>query len=228
MNLRLAQTTVAFVAMASLIPSAKAADKRFMSTPRDPHTYSRPATPEDFRPLAAPKAPAAAAFIASMLVVDPIVNNVDPLLKNDSSAGFRGEISVAAVQSSLDSKIGNNIVLTDFEEEWGATAPLWLSTNGGTLWSKNFTIDVPPGSPSAVGCPCDQTVDFNPLTGALAGVFLTNGPIFSALSSNLTTSPGAFNFFTVGGVAQPVNHLVVGSNPDQPSERVNDFETAGV
>jgi len=28
MNLRLAQTTVAFVAMASLIPSAKAADKR--------------------------------------------------------------------------------------------------------------------------------------------------------------------------------------------------------
>jgi hypothetical protein len=62
MNLRLAQTTVAFVAMASLIPSAKAADKRFMSSPRDPHTYSRPATPEDFRPLAAPKTPAAAAF----------------------------------------------------------------------------------------------------------------------------------------------------------------------
>jgi hypothetical protein len=216
MNLRLAQTAVAFVAMASLVPSAKAADKHFMSTPRDTQIYSRPAIREDFRPLAAPKAPAAAAFIASLLVVDPIVNNTDPSLKNDSSFGFRGEISIAAVQSSLDSIIGNNIVLTDFEEQWGATAPLWLSSNGGTIWSKNFTINVPPGSPSALGCPCDQTVDFNPLTGALAGVFLGNGTIFSALSSKLTISPGAFNFFTVGGVAQTVNHLVVGSNPDQP------------
>src|SRR5450631_1381208 len=99
MNLRLAQTTMAFVAMASLVPSAKAADKSGMSTPRDTQIYSRPAIREDFRPLAAPKAPAAAAFIASMLVVDPIVNNTNPSLKNDSSAGFRGEISVAAVQS---------------------------------------------------------------------------------------------------------------------------------
>jgi hypothetical protein len=53
MNLRLAQTTMAFVAMASLVPSAKAADKRFMSTPRDTHIYSRPATPKisDLYPL---------------------------------------------------------------------------------------------------------------------------------------------------------------------------------
>ena len=216
MNLRLARTTIAFVAMAGLVPYAKAADRSGMSTPRDPHTYSRPATPEDFRPLAAPKTPAAAAFIASMLVVDPIVNNVDPTLKNDSSVGFRGEISVAAIRGALDYKTSNKIVLTDFEEEWGTTAPLWLSTNGGTTWSKNFTINVPPGNPSAVGCPCDQTVDFNPLTGDLAGVFLTNGPIFSALSSNLTVSPGAFNYFAPGGVAQPVNHLVAGSSPDQP------------
>jgi hypothetical protein len=215
MNLRLAQTAVAFVVMASLVSYAKAADKSGKSTPRDTHTYSRPATPEDFRPLAAPKTPAAAAFIASMLVVDPIVNNVDPTLKNDSSAGFRGEISVAAAQSGPDSIVGNKIVLTDFEEEWGTTAPLWLSTNGGTTWRKNFTINVPPGTPSAVGCPCDQTIDFNPLTGVLAGVFLTNTPIISALSNNLTVSPGEFNYFTVGGVAQPVNHLVAGSAPDR-------------
>ena len=150
-----------------------------------------------------------------MLVVDPIVNNVDPTLKDNSSVGIRGEISVAALLGPPGSP-GNKIVLTDFEEAWGTTAPLWLSTNGGTTWSKNFTINVPPGSPSALGCPCDQTVDFNPLTGVLAGVFLANGPIFSALSSNLTVSPGAFNFFTVGGVAQPVNHLVAGSAPDKP------------
>ena len=156
------------------------------------------------------------AFIASMLVVDPVVNNIDPTLLMSSTFGFRGEISIAAVQSSLDSNIGNKIVLTDFEEQWGTTAPLWLSTNGGTTWSKNFTINVPPGDPGAVGCPCDQTVDFNPLTGALAGVFLTNDAIFSALSSKLTISPGAFNYFAVGGVAQKVNHLVAGSDPDQP------------
>ena len=88
-----------------------------------------------------------------MLVVDPIVNNTNPALKNDSSVGFRGEISIAAVQSSPDSKIGNNIVLTDFEEQWGATAPLWLSTNGGTIWSKNFTINVPPGRSWRGGLP---------------------------------------------------------------------------
>jgi hypothetical protein len=188
MTLRLGQTTLAFVAMASLVPSAKAADKRFMSTPRDTQIYSRPATREDFRPLAVPKAPAAAASIASMLVVDPIVNNTDPTLLMNSTFGFRGEISIAAVQSSPDSIIGNKIVLTDFEEQWGTTAPLWLSTNGGLIWSKNFTINVPPGSPSALGCPCDQTVDFNPLTGALAGVFLGNGTIFSALRVRPRTS----------------------------------------
>src|SRR5450631_931381 len=110
MNLRLAQTTMAFVAMASLVPSAEAADKRFMSTPRDTNLYSRPATREDFRPLAASETPA---IITNMLVVDPIVNNTDPTLLMNSTFGFRGEISVAAVQSSLDSKIGNNIVLTD-------------------------------------------------------------------------------------------------------------------
>ncbi len=213
MNLRLFPTAVAFVAIASLAPSAKAADKRFMSTPRDTNIYSRPASREDLRPLATPKLPA---FIASMLVVDPVVNNMDPTLLMSSTFGFRGEISIAAVQSSLDSKIGNKIVLTDFEEQWGATAPLWLSTNGGTTWSKNFAINAPPGDPGAVGCPCDQTVDFNPLTGALAGVFLTNDAIFSALSSKLTISPGAFNYFAVGGVAQKVNHLVAGSDPDQP------------
>ena len=43
MNLRLARTTIAFVAMAGLVPYAKAADKSGKSTPRDPHTYSRPA-----------------------------------------------------------------------------------------------------------------------------------------------------------------------------------------
>ncbi len=100
-----------------------------------------------------------------MLVVDAVVNNTDPLLRNDDTVGFRGELSIGAVVKSK----GSRIVLTDFEEPWGATAPLWLSRNQGLTWTKEFTINPPPGDPGAIGCPCDQTVDFNPRNGTLAG-----------------------------------------------------------
>jgi hypothetical protein len=204
MKYHLAQTTSAFVLMASLIPCAEAADKSFMSVPRGTHIISRPAIPEDFRPLAGNNPPP---FVGEMLVVDAVVNNTNPALKNDDTVGFRGEVSIGAVVQNS----GSRIVLTDFKEPWGATAPLWLSTNRGLTWTKEFTINPPPGAAGVLGCPCDQTVDFNPRTGALAGTFLTdNGAptnVFSALSSNLTTSPRAFSYFTVGGVAQATNHL---------------------
>jgi hypothetical protein len=201
---------VSFLAAVSLVPCAEAADKKFMSVPKDTHSYSRPAIREDFRPLSTLKG---TPIIFGTSVVDAVVNNTNPLLKFDDIAGFRGELSIGVVQFN-----GNRIVLTDFEEAWGATAPLWLSTNLGMTWTKEFTINPPPGVPF-LGCPCDQTVDFNPLTGDLAGAFLTVPTnVYSALSSNLTTTPGAFNYFTVGAVAQATNHLDVPSlgNADQP------------
>jgi hypothetical protein len=210
----LAQTTAALFAMASLVPCAEAADKRFMSVPRDTHTYSRPAVAEDFRPLAAPKT--LSPIVTSILVDDAVVNNIDPALKDDDTVGVRTEVSIAVHNDT--------IVLTNFEQTWGAPptgAPLWRSTNGGETWTKNFTINPPPGAAGTASCPCDQTVDFNPKTGDLAGTFLTSPPlnIYSAASSNLTVSPGDFSYFqSPPGTAVPTNHLVPNSSggADQP------------
>lgn len=100
--------------------------------------------------------------------------------------------------------------------QWGTTAPLWRSSDGGQMWTKDFTINPPPGDSGAIGCPCDQSVDFNPVNGTLAGTFLTDN-IFGAASNNLTVSPGAFNYFqSPPTTAVPTTHLVPGVDADQP------------
>jgi hypothetical protein len=104
------------------------------------------------------------------------------------------------------------VVITAGFGGWGFYAPLWLSRNGGNTWSKEFTINPPPGVPP--GCPCDQTVDFSFFTG-LAGTFLaSDGNVYSGLTRNPTIP--AFHYFqSPPGVAQPTNHLD-GTNVDQP------------
>ena len=84
--------TIAFFSLASLIPCAEAADKSFMSVPLDTTIHTRPAIAEDLRPLAPTKA--LAPSIISLFVADAVVNNTNPALKNDSTAGFRGEVSI--------------------------------------------------------------------------------------------------------------------------------------
>src|SRR5262249_10324059 len=64
----------------------------------------------------------------------------------------------------------NEVVITAFSGSWGATAPLWLSRNGGNTWTKEFTINPPPGVGGVPGCPCDQTVHFGSVFNRLAGV----------------------------------------------------------
>jgi len=211
------ENAVALFTLASLVSYAEAADKSVMSVPHDSNIYTRPAIPEDLRPLAKALAP----IITSTLVVDAVVNNTDPALKNSDTVGFRGEVSIGIVKSrhehhEHDGRRGPTIVLTDFEEPWGTTAPLWRSPDGGLMWTKEFTINPPPGDSGAIGCPCDQSVDFNPVNGTLAGTFLTDN-IFSAASNNLTVSPGAFNYFqSPPTTAVPTTHLVPGVSPDQP------------
>src|SRR6266852_1351998 len=179
------ENAVALFTLASLVSYAQAADKSVMSVPHDSNIYTRPAIPEDLRPLAKALAP----IITSTLVVDAVVNNTDPALKNSDTVGFRGEVSIGIVKSrhehhEHDGRRGPTIVLTDFEEPWGTTAPLWRSPDGGLMWTKEFTINPPPGDSGAIGCPCDQSVDFNPVNGTLAGTFLTT-KIFSGLAKTL-------------------------------------------
>jgi hypothetical protein len=70
MKIHSVETAIVLFSMASLIPCAEAADKSLMSVPRDTGIPSRPAIPEDFRPLPAPGAPQ----VVSMFVVDAVVN----------------------------------------------------------------------------------------------------------------------------------------------------------
>jgi hypothetical protein len=185
------------------ITSAKAEDDA-RSSPHDANKYARDMDPEDFGYVndEQPK----------FFVVDTVVNNSDPNLKNTDTFGDE-EVSIA-----VNPKNSNEIVITAFSGSWGSEAPLWLSTNGGQTWTKEFTVNPPPGAdPGAVsGCPCDQTVDFG---RRLAGTFLTFGPpdnVFSAFTRNPATA-GLFNYFqSPPGTAQATNHLDGVDNADQP------------
>jgi hypothetical protein len=121
-----------------------------------------------------------------------------------------GETSIA-----VNPRSPNEVVITAFSGSWGAAAPLWLSRNGGNTWSKDFTINPPPGVGGVPGCPCDQTVDFGSFFNRLAGTFLTVGPnnIYSAFTANPATFP---SFQYLGGPAQATNHLDGLNNEDQP------------
>jgi hypothetical protein len=189
-----------------VVPSAKADGSRG-SSPPDLRSYARRVIADDFIPLPLnPLEP----FQFDLSVVDTVVSNTDPNLKN-SETSSNTETSIA-----INPRRPNEIVITAFDGGWGATAPLWLSRNGGNSWTKAFTINPPPGAGGVSGCPCDQTVDFSRFHG-LAGSFLTVGPqnIYSALSHNPGTP--AFNYFqSPSGVAQPTNHLDGINNADQP------------
>ena len=209
MRTRLIQTIASFTILSGVAPSAMAADSSVRSFPPDLNKYQRPAIAQDQVPQRL--APSAATTI---LVVDAVVNNTDPNLKNTDTFND-GEVSIA-----INPNDPNRIVMTAFSGSWGATAPLWFSTNGGNLWTKRFTINPPPGVPGVLGCPCDQTIDFTK-TNALAGTFLTAGlgatNIYSAESFNLLSLTGAFNYFqSPPGVAQATNHLNGINNEDQP------------
>ena len=78
-----------------------------------------------------------------------VVNNTDPNLTNTDTFND-GETSITANPANP-----NEVVITAFSGSWGANAPLWQSTDGGNIWTKQFTIPAPPGI-AAGGCPCDQ------------------------------------------------------------------------
>jgi hypothetical protein len=187
---------------AGSITSAKADDDG-RSSPHDTNKYARDVDRDDFGPVndEQPK----------FFVVDAVVNNTDPNLKNTDTFGDQ-EVSIA-----INPRNSNEIVITGFSGSWGTEAPLWLSTNGGQTWTKEFTINPPPGAVGVIGCPCDQTVDFGGLN-RLAGTFLTFRPdnVFSAFTSNPAT-PGLFNYFqSPPGTAQATSHLDGVNNEDQP------------
>ena len=182
------------------------------SSPKDATPYVRPAVPEEYglvHPL----------FVLppGLLMVDPVVNNTDPIL-NATDTFNDGETSIAVNPANP-----REIVITAFSGPWGADAPIWYSTDGGMTWTKSFTVPQPPGVPSAVDCPCDQTIDYG-RRDRLSGTFLSFSP--TDVYSGTTTDPGnaaAWNWLAPGGVTQMTNNHVPSSigNADQPWLLVN-------
>ena len=186
------------------------------SAPPDLTPYWRPALPEDSAPRGIRAIPLLPGIFA-IFVVDPVVNNTDPNLTNTDTFND-GETSIAVNPANP-----NEIVITAFSGSWGADAPLWQSTDGGNIWTKQFTIPAPPGV-AAAGCPCDQAVDYG-RNNQMSGAFLicpVGCDVYSGTSTN-PASAAAWNWLVMGGVTQMTNHLVPSSfgNADQPWLLVN-------
>jgi hypothetical protein len=193
-----------------------AAPESARSWPKDTRPQARPAVPEDYAPggqgaFHLPPVP------FNIHIVDAVVSNTDPTLTTmDTFVDWEPSIAV-------NPRDPDEIVITTFSGSWGATAPLWLSTDRGRTWTKQFTIPAPPGVP-AVG-PRDQTVDYG-RQHQLAGTFLVGPNNNLNVYSGTTTDPSdadAWDWFVINGVTQRTNNNVPSSfgNVDQPWLLVN-------
>src|SRR6266567_2736089 len=181
------------------------------SAPPDTTPYTRPALPEDSAPRGVRAIPLLPGL--SSIIVDTVVNNTDPNLTNTDTFND-GETSITVNPSNP-----NEIVVTAFSGGWGTNAPLWQSTDGGNIWTKQFTIPAPPGI-AATGCPCDQTIDYG-MANQMSGTFLISD-IFSGTTTN-PSSPPAWNWLVIGGVTQTTNfnNLPPPAGVDRPWLLVN-------
>ena len=184
---------------------AQGSNNSVQSWPPDTTGYSRVALPDD------------QGYVydeTEGIVRDVVVSNTDPNLKNTDSFND-GETSIA-----IDPENPNHIVISAFSGGWGATAPIWHSLDGGNTWTKRFTVPIPPGVTSAVGCPCDQTFDYGH-SGRLSAAFLSAGPtdVYTATTFHPEAIP-AWIWFLLGGVTQRTNLTGIGI-ADQPWLLVN-------
>ena len=182
--------------------------------PPDTTPYVRSTVPEEV----GPRAIKAFLPIPGGFIVDAVVSNTDPNLTNTDMFND-GETSIAVNPESP-----GEIVMTAFSGSWGANAPLWHSTDGGNIWTKQFTVPAPPGI-AAGGCPCDQAVDYG-RNDQMSGTFLISGNGGFDVFSGTSTNPGsaaAWNWLVIAGVTQMTNNLVPSSfgNADQPWLLVN-------
>ncbi len=159
--------------------------------PPDTTSYKRPAVRADFAPKGTKPIP----LLPGVFIVDTVVNNSDPNLTNTDTFND-GETSITVNPANP-----NEVVVTAFSGGWGANAPLWQSTDGGNIWTKQFTIPAPPGI-AAAGCPCDQAIDYG-MANQMSGTFLISD-IFGGTTTD-PASAAAWNWLVVGGVTQPTN-----------------------
>jgi hypothetical protein len=182
-------------------------------SPPDTLDYGRPAIQEDYAPGGRPARPQLnlpSAIFPTPFVADIVVNNTNPSLAM-SDMFNDGEPSIAINPSNT-----NEIVISAFSGSWGSNTPIWHSTDGGTTWTKQFTVPAPPGI-AAAGCPCDQAFDYDRGNG-VSGTFLI-ADIFSGTTTDPTMS-SVWNWLVQMGVTQRTNSVTT-SGIDQPWLLVN-------
>ncbi len=182
-------------------------------SPPDTFNYGRPAIREDFAPGGRPALPTVtlpSAIFPTPFVRDLVVSNTNPNLTNTDTFND-GEPSIAINPSNTD-----EIVISAFSGSWGANTPIWHSTDGGSTWTKQFTVPAPPGI-AAAGCPCDQAFDYDRGNG-VSGTFLI-ADIFSGTTTDPTMS-NVWNWLVQMGVTQRTNSVTT-TGIDQPWLLVN-------
>lgn len=199
------------------------------SWPRDTTKYSRSLSPEEGRlrevsPLGAstelmdPQAVKG----SHVFMVDVVVNNTDPNLTNTDVAND-GETSIA-----VNPKNPKEIIISAFSGSWGAAAPIYHTLDGGSTWTREFSVPIPPGWNT--GCPCDWTFDYgrnDELSAAILASTTARGGV--DIVSGTTTNPAqvaSFAYFDPPGPpvqAQETNINVPTSlgHADQPWLLVN-------
>jgi hypothetical protein len=183
------------------------------SQPPDLHNYSRPASPG----LSGSKR----ALPSGYTIKDVVVSNTNPNLRNtDTNTDWEPSLAVNGNNT-------NQLDIYTFSSTWGGgNAAVWHSSNGGSTWTKAFTVRKPTGRSVTSFCPCDVTLDYD-RSSHLFGTFLdaqegvTPGDIYTGDTSN-PLSAAAWQWFTVGGVAQKTDTLTGGADDtDQPWLRIN-------
>ena len=180
------------------------------SQPPDRQNYVRTAQAGDR--LVRPALP------ADYALVDTVVSNTDPNLRN-SDTYSDSEPSLA-----INGANPNGIVITGFSSSWNTNgnAAVFRSTNGGSTWTKAFSVPPPTGVTTGAGCPCDQVIDFD-RSGRLLGTFLNAVSNSVDIYTGSTTTPGnaaGWHWATnVSGVARRTDHPAANSG-DQPWLRV--------
>ncbi len=218
MKNRLLKVLAVFTCLASGLPFALAQNNEIRDFPPDFHQYIREAIPEDLAPggqAALQSVPLGAGPAQSLFIADVIINNTDPNLKNTNRAS-NSEPSIA-----INPLNPQEVDIFAFSGGWGADAPIWHSSNGGSLWTDELTIPNPPGLP-AVGCPCDQTPDYG-RGNRLSSTFLDEDSSGIDAYTGTTTDPtsaASWQWLVSGGRAQPTDHMGIG-NTDQPWLLVN-------
>jgi hypothetical protein len=195
------------------VPSAVAQEYANNDTrdyPPDLTENFRPALAQDYFPGGEP----ALAPPPGISIYDVVVSNTNPNLKNTNKTK-NSEPSIGVNPANTD-----EIVVLAFSGSWGATAPIWYSSNGGSLWTLDKTIPNPPGLPK--NCPCDQNPDYG-ISGRLSATFLHSDNSGKDAYTSTTWDPttqSKWNWFEEGGITQTTDQHGIG-NTDQPWLLVN-------